>query len=58
MRIGGNKNIATGGLGPENDTAWNGYISEIIIFSKALKAEERKSVEQYLSQKYSVRLNS
>lgn len=58
MRIGGYRNANMGGLGSENDTAWNGYISEIIIFSKALKAEERKSIEQYLSQKYSVRLNS
>ena len=38
--------------------AWNGYISEIIIFNKVLSDDERISVEKYLSQKYRIRLDS
>ncbi len=36
---------------------YSGNISEIIIFNQALTDEERMSVEKYLGQKYSLRLN-
>lgn len=58
MRIGGFRNPSIGGFGAENDTAWDGYISEIIIFSRVLRKKERRSVEEYLSQKYNIRLTS
>jgi len=34
----------------------NGYISEIIIYSRALNTEERKAVETYLSKKYAIKV--
>jgi prepilin-type N-terminal cleavage/methylation domain-containing protein len=36
---------------------YDGYVSEIICFNRALKASERTSVEQYLSQKYGIKLS-
>ena len=39
-----------------NSNFFNGYISEIIIYSRALNTEERKSVESYLSKKYSIKI--
>ncbi len=36
---------------------YDGYISEIIVFNCALKQTEITSVEQYLSQKYSIKLS-
>ncbi len=36
--------------------AWRGYIGEIIVYNRFLKADERKSIEQYLSQKWKVRI--
>jgi len=45
------------GYRPENTTLyWNGYISEVIVFDRSLKNEERKSVEQYLGKKYGIRV--
>jgi hypothetical protein len=38
------------------DSFFNGYLSEIIIFDRALNSEERKSIEQYLSRKYSIKI--
>lgn len=38
------------------DSFFNGYLSEIIIFDRALNGEERKSIEQYLSRKYSIKI--
>jgi hypothetical protein len=35
---------------------FNGYISEIIIYSRALNTEERRAVEAYLSKKYSIKV--
>jgi prepilin-type N-terminal cleavage/methylation domain-containing protein len=35
---------------------YNGYISEIIIYSRGLNTEERKAVEAYLSKKYSIKI--
>jgi prepilin-type N-terminal cleavage/methylation domain-containing protein len=36
---------------------FNGDIAEIIIFSRALKTDERKSVETYLSKKYNIKIS-
>lgn len=48
-------------LGYYPNSAWperfKGNIAEIIIYTKALKEEERKSVEKYLSQKWNIALN-
>jgi type II secretory pathway pseudopilin PulG len=35
---------------------YSGYISEVIIFSRLLNTEERKSVETYLSKKYAIKV--
>jgi len=35
---------------------FNGYISEVIIYSRALSTEERKAVEAYLSKKYAIKV--
>ncbi len=35
----------------------NGQIGEIIIFDRALKTEERKSIEQYLGKKWSIKVS-
>jgi hypothetical protein len=36
---------------------FNGYISEVIMFDRALSDDERVTVEKYLSKKYSILLN-
>lgn len=36
---------------------YSGFISEIIIFSRALNTEERKVVESYLSKKYNIKVS-
>jgi len=41
--------------GPGNES-WKGLISEIIVYDRVLKNEERKSVEKYLGKKYGVRI--
>ncbi len=38
-------------------TAWTGYISEIIVFDNALKDSDRKSIEEYLSKKYGIKVS-
>jgi prepilin-type N-terminal cleavage/methylation domain-containing protein len=35
----------------------DGYISEIIVFDRVLKTEERKSVENYLGKKWGIKIN-
>jgi len=40
-----------------NNLFYNGDIAEIIIYNKVLNDEERKVVEIYLSQKWSIKLN-
>lgn len=45
-----------GADGPSAGAPWDGYISEVIIYSRALKTEERKSVEKYLGQKWGVKI--
>lgn len=39
-----------------NNQFLNGYIAEIIIYSRALNTEERKAVESYLSKKYAIKI--
>ena len=39
-----------------NTAFHNGFIAEIIIYSRGLNTEERKSVEAYLSKKYAIKL--
>lgn len=41
--------------GPGNET-WKGLISEIIVFDRVLRNEERKAVEKYLSKKFGVKI--
>lgn len=36
---------------------YNGYIAEVIIFSRALDDLERLEIEEYLAQKYNVKIN-
>jgi len=48
--------IGVGNDGASNQYFFDGYISEIIAFNRALKDYERKSVEQYLAQKYKIKL--
>jgi len=36
---------------------FNGYISEIIMFDRALSVRERQSVEKYLGQKWKIKIN-
>ena len=46
-----------GNLLPNNSARpFLGSISEIIIFERALKDEERKSIEQYLGKKYNIKV--
>lgn len=66
--LGGGTNIAaplaayaTGMIGafiPAQAIYYNGDIGEVIIFSKSLKVEERKSIESYLSRKWRIALSS
>lgn len=44
-------------IGGTSNTAenWNGFISEIIVYDRALKTEERQSIERYLGKKYGIR---
>jgi hypothetical protein len=37
--------------------AYNGEMAEIILFNRALKNEERQSIEDYLSRKYSIKIS-
>jgi hypothetical protein len=48
--------IAIGSIGYSNIRAFDGQISEIIIFDRDLKSQEVEDVENYLSQKYSIKL--
>jgi len=40
-----------------NDTYYKGNIGEIIIFSRAVKTEERQSIENYLSKKWKIKIS-
>jgi hypothetical protein len=37
-------------------TYYDGDIGEIIIFDRALKTEERQSIEKYLGQKWGIKI--
>ncbi len=43
---------------PDGGYFLNGYIAEIIIFDRALKIEERQAVENYLGEKWAVRMSN
>jgi len=45
---------ASGIIGKVGTSFYNGDISEIIIYSKALKADERNDIQKYLSKKYGI----
>jgi prepilin-type N-terminal cleavage/methylation domain-containing protein len=48
---------ATIGRGLSSSSYFNGDIAEIIIFTRALKTEERNAIEGYLSKKYNIELS-
>lgn len=50
-------NFTIGSANTSNVFMYDGYISEIIYFNRALSDAERKSVESYLSKKYSIGLS-
>ena len=45
---------SSGGAGNET---WKGLISEIIVYDRVLKNEERRSIEKYLGKKYGIKIN-
>ncbi len=50
---------ATGVIGADNSDGanpYNGYISEVIIYYRALKADERNDIQEYLSKKYGIKV--
>lgn len=44
-------------IGGDGTNRWTGYISEIIVFDNALKDSDRKSIEEYLSKKYGIKVS-
>ena len=58
--VGSNSGVLTKTLGVVSigNGSYQGNIGEVIIFTKALTANERKSVEQYLSKKWGIAINS
>jgi len=46
-----------GFYGAGEDTYYKGNIGEIIIFNRALKTEERQSIEKYLSKKWNIKIS-
>lgn len=51
-------NIYIGGAGPSNaGLEFSGYIAEIIVYNRAVTAEERQEVEQYLGKKWGIKIN-
>lgn len=46
-----------GALG-NNQEPFDGYMAEIIVFTRALKNRERSAIESYLSQKYAITISS
>ena len=57
----GAKNISLFTVGAWDDGTYtqeliNGYIAELIIFNRALKIEERKEVEKYLTKKWKIKM--
>ena len=58
--VGANSGVLTKTLGVVSigNGSYQGNIGEVIIFTKALTANERKSVEQYLGKKWGIAINS
>jgi hypothetical protein len=58
--VGANSGVLTKTLGVVSigNGSYQGNIGEVIIFTKALTATERKSVEQYLGKKWGIAINS
>lgn len=54
LTVGAREEGAFSASSPNYSLFWNGHIAEIILFNRALKSKERKSIEQYLSQKYGI----
>ncbi len=53
--LGALSSYANGRIGQHNTDRFAGDIGEIIIYNRALKAEERRSVNDYLAKKWSIR---
>ena len=53
----GTNNTTIGGLNNTCGSSPNAYISEVIVFNRALNETEKKSVEDYLSQKWGIKLS-
>jgi hypothetical protein len=61
--LAGNANLSPGsnaltgltiGMDKSGSNGFNGYISEIIIYDRQLKLQERKDVMSYLAKKYRI----
>lgn len=52
----GSVRFAIGAIKTSGEQSINGGISEFILYSRALKTEERQSVEKYLGQKYGIKI--
>lgn len=50
-------NATFGFYGTDLNTYYKGNVGEIIIFSRALKTEERRSVEEYLGKKWKIKIS-
>lgn len=54
--------IILGALDPQNigkfDSYFSGKIGEILIFNRAVRNDERKLIEKYLANKWSLDINS
>ena len=59
FRVNGDRNTRIGAGSNESAATFflNGHIGEIIIFDRALKNEERNSIEKYLGQKWGVKIS-
>ena len=54
----GTSNFYIGAVGNSSPTGFfNGYIAECIVFNRALKNEERRDVEKYLSNKWGIKIS-
>ena len=53
--LGHQEDVGNIGRGYDDNTYFPGMIAEIFIYNKALSDDERSQVENYLSDKYSIR---
>jgi prepilin-type N-terminal cleavage/methylation domain-containing protein len=51
-------NAAFGFYSPAPNTYYKGNVGEIIIFNRALKTEERRSIEEYLAKKWKIEISN